>query len=1327
MCKPNKRYASVLLTALFVLSTLLIVPATYAETANESYPMEVSLQGNDLYIKTPYDDTKSLVQKVEDVTADANRDGNAVVDFDVAWLASKTGDDWADYSVGQALTAETMDGPSPFWINDTYIGANHGDNHASYIISMGHGKTAADIGTKWVDGNGTEWVLFCVRNENRLEFMPASAANRPKYIQPRTDGTLTAADDSGASIAYTASDNRQLFPSIRNHVRKVYAVNGNMKRELSGTQSVGCTALEIHESYTVIDQRSIADEILAQKQNAAFTANPNLADYGTDLMDYEVIYTFTADGTLLTQTNHTIKQTDVTIERYHGVQSNGKKDSFGGGVYRYLPDTKAFTVNGTEYDYSAPACYEGSGAAAFPNYYYPVSACINKTTAGRTVDYLRGSDNTNEAIFSMGYLPAATVQTTEKECYQIWNSKKAYPFFLNGQSYSAGDKIQMAAYRKWSKADSDTTQSVYSVPFNGLIYTYADVFENGKTVTLPENATLVVKSENMTGSDQVFTADLSSEATSSKTHAYVVYTQPNTQESALEDDLAALTEERFSGNQPTDAITSNLDFSAIHPAEGITASFSSSDDSIINASGVVSRPTLTAKTVTVTVTLSRGGESASKDFNYTVLPLKTKVIYSDNFNSGITEGITGNYTDAGWKKKQRDTALTLESSEGALLMNRTAANSGDYGKNWYVIGDAADCTQKAVTVSADFKITAAENDAVFQIYSFGNEKGSAASYTGKTNLPRLDVSKATNGKRSISIGGVTVRSDLTNDSWYTMKLTVDIANGTSTLAVIPKDNAADVKTASAAISGTTAQTYLHALEVDVYRSYTGAIAFDNMVVSTEDLSNIPVNELPEVCASMISLTEGELTESIALPTAASLGFPEGVTLTWQADHEAVLDSTGHVTRPYTISQKAGLTAVVSAEGAQSAEKSFNFIVLPIGKDSIYKDDFESATRVNNRYYESVPGQADNSEGTYFITDIKNDAASTDYQVVIADDPAESGHGKALKLYSTTSKQFVQYTRSANEADNIAVVENDFYFEHDSDESAPRYTVTLKAAASGAGASWGQMNEISFDYVNQRIYVSALHHSDSVTLNYHAKAALPPVGTWFNFKAVSNLQSKTTDFYIDGEKINDTPIPYYWANSVTRAAETYPNMNGVDYRVAVGKGTMYVDNFELSRFNDSDFVAAHAKLSSALSGIRGIVDGMTLANDVTWTSDDSDIHAGVLMLTNKKTRSAQVMVTAQSGNVMLSQNATLVVSPVILQKAKLESDGYIAVEAVTMRTEDVLYVALYDANGRVKAVNRTALADGLQWIRLQDVSVGDTVRLFAWSKAAQPLSISVSAQ
>ena len=84
--------------------------------------------------------------------------------------------------------------------------------------------------------------------------------------------------------------------------------------------------------------------------------------------------------------------------------------------------------------------------------------------------------------------------------------------------------------------------------------------------------------------------------------------------------------------------------------------------------------------MTVTVTLSRGGESTSKDFNYTVLPLKTKVIYSDNFNSGITEGITGNYTDAGWKKKQRDTALTLESSEGALLMNRTAANSGDYGK-----------------------------------------------------------------------------------------------------------------------------------------------------------------------------------------------------------------------------------------------------------------------------------------------------------------------------------------------------------------------------------------------------------------------------------------------------------------------------------------------------------------------------------------------------------------------------------------------------------------------------------------------------------------------
>lgn len=97
----------------------------------------------------------------------------------------------------------------------------------------------------------------------------------------------------------------------------------------------------------------------------------------------------------------------------------------------------------------------------------------------------------------------------------------------------------------------------------------------------------------------------------------------------------ALTSEMLTAdNEPDYAVTKNLDLDLsddLTLPEGVSVAFSSGDTTVIADNGTVTRDASLDKDVTVTATIAKGGsDSLTKEFKFTVLPLTSEVIASDN-------------------------------------------------------------------------------------------------------------------------------------------------------------------------------------------------------------------------------------------------------------------------------------------------------------------------------------------------------------------------------------------------------------------------------------------------------------------------------------------------------------------------------------------------------------------------------------------------------------------------------------------------------------------------------------------------------------------------
>ena len=156
-----------------------------------------------------------------------------------------------------------------------------------------------------------------------------------------------------------------------------------------------------------------------------------------------------------------------------------------------------------------------------------------------------------------------------------------------------------------------------------------------------------------------------------------------------EDAVNKLNYELFT-NEVYYAITQDVDLSAseILNGSGVSLSWESSDTSVMDVSGKIHRDKYRDKTVTMTATTDDGTNTATKDFEFTVLSEQAEIFYKENFNYNVPDGTL--LTDfAPHASASDDNSLTDKSPTGWSFSSTGEAKMqsfmySDESKNHYI-------------------------------------------------------------------------------------------------------------------------------------------------------------------------------------------------------------------------------------------------------------------------------------------------------------------------------------------------------------------------------------------------------------------------------------------------------------------------------------------------------------------------------------------------------------------------------------------------------------------------------------------------------------------
>ena len=457
---------------------------TVADTSkgDPSAPVQVYSDGNYIYVRTSFDETRDLVQAFTAYQSSQTR--NAPMNFSTAKLVPVD----AGYTAEGSVLSGSADEATPFNLNSSYIGANHGQSDGVEVIMANHGKTAADVGSRWKDSDGIYWNLLRVVDKDKLLFLSDNKTSGSGYsFWKKIAGNTLTYVSHGAhsdSINFTKQEGSvQVQPAIANIRIEAYAVK-NGKRYLLGKDApdAGCDYVDIEEYYDIINPSTVADALREARPEGGYTEQPYIG-VGKPIVKYHMTHRILADGTVLEIMDHKILDS-VAMGYYGGIQYQQKQNTFGGGVYRYLPGTKGLQIS----DPSRVDNIIMKGDTVDSKYWTSPNAVPD-----RQVDYMRSSDGTNEVAFAGGYLPFGYNATAEKRMDSVdrwgflYKSNKVYPAYVTSKAGVNNFKDQAiigVAYKKYFDASTCEAgkSSWYTVEYGGCTYLYYDGFAAGTEV-----------------------------------------------------------------------------------------------------------------------------------------------------------------------------------------------------------------------------------------------------------------------------------------------------------------------------------------------------------------------------------------------------------------------------------------------------------------------------------------------------------------------------------------------------------------------------------------------------------------------------------------------------------------------------------------------------------------------------------------------------------------------------------------------------------------------------------------------------------------------------
>ena len=371
---------------------------------------------------------------------------------------------------GDASSSTMDDDVAPSHFQNTTLGANHAQPTQIATIT-GHGKTNEDIGTAWVKGSTTFYIVRIV-DEDSIEFLSENKGtyNNHNFVA-LTTGTIT---KGAETMTITAISNSQLWSSVANKQQKIL-LDGERLVTLAGTYK--CHFADIVESYDMINSADAITNLIAR-----VGSDDDPVYTGSSMLRFENIYRFYPGGQVLVMENvialQQVPMQDIMFNQAARFGSNN-------AVKYYVPNSKP--VAG--YDFRTPLLMNWSSSLPAFNF---------------TQDYWQDADNPPNRVvmirentgasngygFAIGFLPygvGKSLKDYTTNAFELRNNTgKVYPHGVHGNkvgtTMEAGMAYNAVMYRVPFAPQPSYRIAYYTIPFEDSIYAFVDYSESKNEV-----------------------------------------------------------------------------------------------------------------------------------------------------------------------------------------------------------------------------------------------------------------------------------------------------------------------------------------------------------------------------------------------------------------------------------------------------------------------------------------------------------------------------------------------------------------------------------------------------------------------------------------------------------------------------------------------------------------------------------------------------------------------------------------------------------------------------------------------------------------------------
>lgn len=433
----------------YLMGIIITLLATVQVTLNAETPLDkirVFKNGNNVYIR-------SYLSPTQDVVMMMGKGQNDQINFSYTTLIPSCTPDNSMSSKPPVCIHLCGDDSTPWIINNTYLGGNHGLQYGLNLEVKGHNFSNQDVGSMWLDNANNKFYVMKVHSPTNIWILSDNLSSSEIWKFNITISGKQLKNAVNGQVCQIEKNNQvQLRPIVR--IKKLqYLVDG--ETPLRDKVSTLCNFLTIREESDLIAPDALLNMVKANPGKEVNFTSEKLASILSD----NITYRLGPMGSCIIE-YRSKANSNFNLDHMGFIQSGPLNKSMFDNYTYYVPKSLPFEKNNVKYDFRA-------GQDFMPP--VPVSLFFNASEKNvenplnlpaRYIQIAGKKENdkiTSKVGYAIGYSPLSGVSALGERAKNtenalcIYKSSKSYPYAIDKKigQIPAGKEFHCVAYRQY--------------------------------------------------------------------------------------------------------------------------------------------------------------------------------------------------------------------------------------------------------------------------------------------------------------------------------------------------------------------------------------------------------------------------------------------------------------------------------------------------------------------------------------------------------------------------------------------------------------------------------------------------------------------------------------------------------------------------------------------------------------------------------------------------------------------------------------------------------------------------------------------------------------